>query len=392
MQVGYGVKARAMGGVGLARPLDVFVIASNPAGMMALDDRFDIGVQWVRQDGQYRFVADVTPGGQPRLLFANKDRMSSHMVWPEAGILQRWNRLAAGVSFYSFGGWNVHYQRANPFFGRAPLACQSEANFVSPALAVRVNSTHSLGVSLNLAYAFFRVRGLSLSDERSASGERNDKKDYTYGASVRIGWFAQPLTCLWLGISYQTPTWMGSFSRYKAVLPHGGAMRLPSQLAAGLTWHFHPLLTGSVDVIEVFWRDAPLFRNTRDEGGSFGSDSGPGLGWRGQVAFKLGLSWEIMNHMTLRAGYCHAGVPMLPASTFLNILTQETIKDTVTAGFTLHFSGNEFSFSYMRGLGHHWTGDTNVILNPTTDVPFLITPVRLRSRQDAFGFSYGRRF
>jgi long-chain fatty acid transport protein len=383
-EIGYGVKSRAMGGVGIARPLDVFVLASNPAAMVALCDRFDVGLEWLRHEGRCRLMPFVPDSA------GNTERMSSHMLWPEAGILAHWpRRLTAGVAFYAFGGWDVHYRHPSSFLGTSPPGSKIEAYFLTPALALEVGRVHAFGMAVNVAYLFFKAKGLQALQQRSsiAGAVTNRGFDHAYGASVRVGWFARPFTHLWLGITYQSPTWLSRLRRYGGLLP-SGQIRLPSEAGAGLTWHFHPLLTASADVLKLFWRDGPLFRNTSEDTSSFGTASGPGLGWRGQLAFRLGLSWEIVDRLTLRGGYCHTDVPMFPSDTFLNLLTMETVKDTVTAGFTWHCLCNEFSFSYMRGLGHHLTGSSNIRLATGSE----IVPVRLRSRQDAFGFSYGRRF
>lgn len=404
MQEGYGVKSRGMAGIGIARPQDAFAVAQNPSGIVQLCDRFDIGLQWVRQDGQFRFVATAPVDTSSQLVFHSKRRMSSHLLWPEAGIVRHLGKCWAwGVAFYAFGGWDVHFKEPNAFFDGTvvpigsppsasgdPLSCSFQAYFFTPAIAWRIHPMHSLGLAVNIASAYFRARGLERFSLLTVSGGNvtNRGLEYTVGASVRIGWLAQPLPCLGFGITYQTPTWMGKLRHYRGLLPHGGEVRLPSQIGAGVTWRLHPLLVGSIDVLKVFWRDGALFRNTSGDVGPFGSASGPGFGWRGQMAFKFGLSWEIVERLTVRAGYCHQNTPMFPSDTFLNILAMETIKDTITIGATWSCRCNEFSLSYMRGLGHHITGDTNVLLGEGS----FVVPVRLRSRQDAFGFSYGRRF
>ena len=41
---GYGIKAKSMGGVGIALPQDSLAAASNPAGMAMVGDRMDFGL------------------------------------------------------------------------------------------------------------------------------------------------------------------------------------------------------------------------------------------------------------------------------------------------------------------------------------------------------------
>ncbi|MFI4979672.1 MAG: long-chain fatty acid transporter, partial [Nevskiales bacterium] len=43
---GYGTASKAMGGVGYALPQDSLTVASNPAGLTLVGDRYDLGVDW----------------------------------------------------------------------------------------------------------------------------------------------------------------------------------------------------------------------------------------------------------------------------------------------------------------------------------------------------------
>jgi long-chain fatty acid transport protein len=45
---GYGVKQQGQGGAGIALPQDALAAATNPAGMILVGDRFDVGLTWFR--------------------------------------------------------------------------------------------------------------------------------------------------------------------------------------------------------------------------------------------------------------------------------------------------------------------------------------------------------
>jgi len=49
-QHGYGIKAKAMGGVGIALPQDALAAASNPAGIAWIGNRIDVGADWFTPD------------------------------------------------------------------------------------------------------------------------------------------------------------------------------------------------------------------------------------------------------------------------------------------------------------------------------------------------------
>ena len=45
-QLGYGLKAKGLGGAAAAFPQDALVAATNPAGMVRLGNRLDAGLDW----------------------------------------------------------------------------------------------------------------------------------------------------------------------------------------------------------------------------------------------------------------------------------------------------------------------------------------------------------
>ncbi|HJS39016.1 MAG TPA: long-chain fatty acid transporter, partial [Burkholderiales bacterium] len=47
---GYGIKAKSMGGVGIALPQDALAAASNPAGIAFVGNRIDLGAEWFTPD------------------------------------------------------------------------------------------------------------------------------------------------------------------------------------------------------------------------------------------------------------------------------------------------------------------------------------------------------
>ncbi|HEY9531842.1 MAG TPA: long-chain fatty acid transporter, partial [Burkholderiales bacterium] len=61
-QHGYGIKAKGMGGVGIALPQDSLAAATNPAGMALIGSRADIGVDWFAPDRGAEITGNIFPG------------------------------------------------------------------------------------------------------------------------------------------------------------------------------------------------------------------------------------------------------------------------------------------------------------------------------------------
>ncbi|MCZ7655826.1 MAG: hypothetical protein M5R42_18500 [Rhodocyclaceae bacterium] len=108
---GYGMKAKGMGGVGIALPQDALAAATNPAGMVMVGDRLDVGVDWFRPIRDSEIVGSLAPG-------VNGDYNGSdqkNFFVPEFGYnkMLGWN-MSLGVSVYGNGGMNTNYKNGFP--------------------------------------------------------------------------------------------------------------------------------------------------------------------------------------------------------------------------------------------------------------------------------------
>ena len=59
---GYGVKQQGQGGAGIAFPQDSLAAATNPAGMVFVGDRFDLGLTWFRPIRGASITGSGAPG------------------------------------------------------------------------------------------------------------------------------------------------------------------------------------------------------------------------------------------------------------------------------------------------------------------------------------------
>lgn len=107
---GYGMKAKGMAGVGIALPQDGLAAATNPAGMVMVGDRLDLGVDWFKPNRGAEIVG--TGVGINGNYDGNGD--SSFLV-PEFGYnkMLGWD-MSVGVSVYGNGGMNTKYD-TSPF-------------------------------------------------------------------------------------------------------------------------------------------------------------------------------------------------------------------------------------------------------------------------------------
>ena len=102
---GYGIKAKGMGGAATAMSIDAFGGANNPASMVWVGDRLDLGVEYFRPIRTARRV-----GSQGGANDFNQDSDTNNFFIPEFGYNKMLSKsLSLGVTVYGNGGLNTDY-------------------------------------------------------------------------------------------------------------------------------------------------------------------------------------------------------------------------------------------------------------------------------------------
>lgn len=191
---GYGMKAKGMAGVGIALPQDSLAAATNPAGIVMVGDRMDIGVDWFKPNRNTELTSAMGPAAGT--YSGNGD--SSFFI-PEFGYNKALNADSAfGVAVYGNGGMNTNYKDFNTrtggaIFGTGDLGVDLSQLFIAPTYAMKLNPNNSVGVSLNFAYQKFKAEGMQ------NFGIMNPGYDTSTGWGVRIGWTGQVSSAVSLG-------------------------------------------------------------------------------------------------------------------------------------------------------------------------------------------------
>jgi long-chain fatty acid transport protein len=283
-QHGYGIKAKGMGGVGIALPQDALAAATNPAGMALVGNRLDLGADWFAPDRG----AEITGNAFPGVNGSYDGSDTKGFLIPEFG----YNRmlrpsLALGVSVYGNGGMNTDY-KISPFTGfggSSPAGVDLMQLFIAPTLAWKTGA-HAFGASLNLAYQRFEMRGAGIFAPFSQSpGDVSDRgHDDSTGWGIRVGWTGQVLPNVTLGATYQTKTRMSEFDSYKGLFAEQGDFDIPENYGVGIAVRTTPRLTLAADIQRINYGDIPAVGNPVDclfaGACQLGASNGPGFGWR----------------------------------------------------------------------------------------------------------------
>ncbi|HEV2426385.1 MAG TPA: outer membrane protein transport protein [Terriglobia bacterium] len=385
----YGVKQMGQGGAGVAFPADSLSAALNPAGMVIVGERFDLGVSPFLPDRDGTIVGNRLPPGYPNVNGSYDANDKRVFLMPEFGynhMVRPW--LSFGVSAYGNGGMNTSYVTPIPLLGTTKAGVDLEQMFISPTVAMEVSPRNAVGFSFNLAYQRFKATGLqnfATSQSSSDPGNVTDRGyDSALGAGFRVGWIGQVNSRFSVGATYQSRTWMGNFNKYSGLFAQHGNFDIPANFAAGVAVKPLARTTVAFDVERILYGGVKSIADSGATQALLGSSNGPGFGWHDITSPRIGVDYALGPSLTLRAGYNHSGVPFGPNQTFFNLLAPGIVQDHVTGGATLALGhGRELNFAYMHAFANAVNGVNSI--PPTAGGG----NANLRMHEDSIGISFG---
>jgi len=409
---GYGMKAKGMGGASVAMADDSFGGANNPASMVWVGDRFDIGVDLFSPK---RDISRSGSSGNGTGMDGAVSSGSNLFLVPEFGYNRMIGQdMSVGVSVYGNGGMNTDFNGGqiggatacanagqgfnaasgqpgpyNMLCGSGKLGMNLTQLIIAPAFAKKVNKDNSFGVSLLLAAQQFKAEGLSSffgftssamgGPPAYANNNLTDRgNDTTYGYGLKLGWMGKVSDTVTLGASYTSKVKMGKFTKYQDLFAGQGAFDLPESFELGIAFKATPKWTIAADYERINYAGVDSVGNpstnignavaaTGFTVGSLGCDSCRGFGWSDVNVFKLGAEYQYSPKLILRAGYNHSDNPIQGRDVTFNMIAPGVVQDHVTMGFTYDVSKNsEITMAYMHAfkntvsapsLFNQWLGD-----------------------------------
>lgn len=389
---GYGMRAKGMGGAGIALPQDAMSAATNPSGMVLVGNRIDFGVDLFMPDR----TATYTSAYQGVAAGDYRSGQREFLV-PEFGYNRLiGNDMSAGVVVYGNGGMNTNYDTNLITSSGSKTYSNLEQLFISPTIAKKVGD-HSFGVSLNLIRQTFEAKGLEAFDTTANSihvgSVTNRGEDVSTGWGLKFGWTGQVSPTVTLGAVYQTRSRMSKFDKYKGLFAEEGGFDIPENYGIGMAIKASPKATVAVDVTQINYGSIKSLANPgtlfpQVSGLVMGRENGSGFGWKDMTVFKLGVSYEYRPDLVVRAGYNYSKMPITSQNTYFNILAPATVEQHLTLGATWTLNNkSELTLSYMHAFQQSVAGVPNG--NGQTVAGY---PVDLKMSQNAVGIAYGWRW
>ena len=389
---GYGMKAKGMAGVGIAFAQDSLAAATNPAGMVMVGDRLDVGVDWFKPNRGAEIV-----GNGAGLTGSYDGNGDSSFLVPEFGYnkMMGWD-MSVGVSVYGNGGMNTKYNTSPftaTFGGQNPLGVNLEQLFIAPTFAMKLNKNHAVGVSIVMAYQTFGATGLQAfaGSSSNAGSLTNRGNDHSTGWGLRLGWTGQVSENVTLGATYASKI-KGKFNDYKGLFAEEGRFDIPENYGIGIAVKATPKLTVAADIQQINYGNSKAIANTVNclfaGTCTLGQTGGAGFGWTDMTAYKLGVSYEHSKDLTLRAGLSTNRQPVKTSQTFFNILAPGVVENHLTLGGTWTLANkNELTVGYMHAFKKNVNGSGSI---PAAG--YGGGEANVHMSQDSLGLAYGIKF
>ena len=365
---GFGAANKGLAGAGVAFPQDTLAGATNPAGMVFVGDRVDVGASVFHPSRGFK--ADNNAGPPPNVPPGDYDSDKEWFLIPTAG----WNRQidersSIGVLLGANGGLNTDYDDniwrnftppgAPPqFVATSPTGVDLAQLFVGVPYAFKLNERHALGIMPIVAVQRFKAEGLEPFRALSIARDKvtNNGYDYSWGYGLRVGWLGQLTDRLAVGASAQSRLYMTEFDDYEGLFAEKGDFDVPATVTAGLRFDVHPDVTLVADWQRIFFNEVKSLGNPNDAdptipGNQLGDDDGLGFGWENINIYKLGAQWQYSPRLTLRAGVSHADQLFENGQALFNVLAPATIRTHASLGMSYRLeSGNIVSLAYTRAF------------------------------------------
>lgn len=349
-QHGYGMVSQFMGGAGAAYSQDAMSQATNPAGLVGLDNQVNLGLSFFSPQRGFTGKDGTNPG---RLVPNTRvDSKAKLFLIPNAAANYKIDaKSAIGVAFYGNGGMNTTYSAADATCsaGAPGVFCDGKTGvdlnqaFLQFTYAREIFKGVSLGVAPIVAMQLFEAKGLTSFSGFSSDPANltNEGTDVSFGIGGRFGVQAKLPANIQLGAAYQMRTYMTKFDKYAGLFAEQGSFDIPPALQAGISWKPVEAVTLLFDYRRIWYSQVDAVGNKfffPSPGKQLGDDDGPGFGWNDANIFKVGAQWDIDKEWTVRAGYSYTDQPIDGSEVLFNILAPGVMEHHITAGVTYSMS------------------------------------------------------
>jgi long-chain fatty acid transport protein len=395
---GYGTKNKGLAGGGVALPQDAMIAATNPAGMVFVGNRMDVGAA-IFSPSPRSYETTGTPSGacmsatQCTFGIDNGAVESTNDYFLIPHFARNWMldaNSSIGISVYGNGGMNTEYKGGSATygvpmgtvppgtsittpgtFGAGTAGVNLEQLFIATTYARKISDTASWGVTPIVVYQRFEATGLgtfgAFGMSTDAANLTDNGTDTSTGFGLKLGVQGDVAPGVTLAASYQSKMSMSKFEKYAGLFAEGGDFDIPATATVGAAWAPAAGSVVTADIQKIYYSGVaaianPISNLTMGCGGGdmtqcLGGSNGAGFGWEDMTIIKLGYQMATGNGWTWRAGVSKGDMPIPSSEVMFNILAPAVMEKTFTFGFTKEVgTDNEFNFAAMYSPRANLTG------------------------------------
>jgi long-chain fatty acid transport protein len=425
---GYSIKEKGLAGGGSAYAQDSLAAATNPAGMVTVGNRMDLGASLFSPIRSYTSTGGPSNACAPTgCTFSigpqTIDSDNELFLIPHFG--RNWMldpNSSVGISVYGNGGMNTEYKGGTATFFVPPpgpntfvtapgtfgggMMGDSTAGvdlmqlFINGSYSRKMTPTSSWGASLIFAYQRFKATGLSAFGGYSSdpSNLSDNGYDSSTGFGAKLGVQGEVSPGVTLAASYQSEIGMGELDKYKGLFAEGGGFDIPATANIGLAVKLAANSVLTFDMQKIWYSKVNAVGNpfsnlltgctpgaTGGTGsGCLGASGGGGFGWEDISVYRIGYEWQSNPAWTWRVGFAQNDQPIPSSEVVFNILAPAVQEQHLTFGFTNQVSkASEFNFAFMYSPEEKVSG-----ANPLDPAQ----TVELKMKQYELGASWGWKF
>lgn len=349
--IGFGPVQNSMGGVGVAATLDGASVVSNPAGLVDLGERLDVGFSWFKPNVSYAASgSDFSgAGGPPGSFFvANSGNVDSDRggspIPSIAYVRPVGENLSVGLGVFGVAGMGVNY-KSNLYQSKS-LTSYLQGR-LAPGFAYRASDWFAFGATANV------MVGQMEYDVAHAFGQAEHETATAWGIGMTAGLKVTPVKMLTLAAAWESKS---NFQDFEFKVPARDNPFAPGETIPGGTDKLHfdqPqvfTLGASVQPLEsvLVAVDAEWIEWSRTMGAGlpqYATDPNAtgampfNMGWKDQWVYKIGAQVTPMKGLDLRVGYNYGKMPLSKDRAFENLVFPAVAEHHITAGVGYAFSG-----------------------------------------------------
>lgn len=397
----YSARGVALGGAVVARKPDPSALAYNPSLIARLNGiHLQAGVSAITPDGKMTTEVggdSVTTGLKPRTWLV------PHFYYTH----QLSDRVTVGVGEFSRFGLGFEYPNEWP--GRFNIyKVDLQTVSVTPTVAVAVTDKFSLGLGAELMYVTLDLNRRASPPLPYGAGtlevdsDIDNADDYSYGFNVSghyqfndqwaagLVYRSQMQVRAWGDIAYSNMGSTGSpmagvvgNQYYQAAFHDGNAhseVVMPDSIAGGISWTPFPELSIEAGAVWTKW---DTFHALRIHVPQPVRVSNTTKHWDDSWRFNLGVEYQPLDWLTLRAGYVYDQSPMTEAYEDYLIPSDDRDIYSLGVGFKWDACTLDLAYAYIAPRDRAYTArlDDGVLKSKTKD-----------TRTDIFSVTFGYEF